>query len=164
MDFFAQQDAARRRSTALAAFAALSAVPVVFLTGCALETAFWAICRAMRPALSGPMPSLARFAFGNMGYSTSISFAAAVLLVGVSWYLAWRGMSSGESIMLRAGARKLRQGEAAVYQNVAEEMSIASGAAMPTLWVLDAPERINAFAAKHGIFFPFWKKLFSDFG
>lgn len=147
MDFFAQQDAARRRSTALAAFAALSAVPVVFLTGCALETAFWAICRAMRPALSGPMPSLARFAFGNMGYSTSISFAAAVLLVGVSWYLAWRGMSSGESIMLRAGARKLRQGEAAVYQNVAEEMSIASGAAMPTLWVLDAPERINAFAA-----------------
>jgi len=147
MDFFAQQDAARRRSTALAALAALSAAPVVFLTGCAVETAFWLVCRAMRPALAPQMPSLAEFAFGNVYFSTSISFAAALLLVSLSWYSAWRAMSSGEAIMARAGARRLKRGEADVYTNVAEEMSIASGAALPTLWVLDAPERINAFAA-----------------
>ena len=59
MDFFAQQDAARRRSTALAALAALSAAPVVFLTGCAVEAAFWLVCRAMRPALAPQMQHIA---------------------------------------------------------------------------------------------------------
>lgn len=87
------------------------------------------------------------FALANSFNSTTVSFLAATLGVAVAWLVSRRRMSSGEAIMERAGARKLRHGESDVYSNVAEEMSIASGAALPTLWVLDAPERINAFAA-----------------
>lgn len=148
MDFFAQQEAARRKSIVLSVLAVLSVIPIVLLTACAFEAAFWGVYHIFTGGKTGSdWQPLVDFALSNRCQSTAVSTLVATLIVVVSGTVAFLDLLSGEAIMNRVGARKARREEEAVLVNVAEEMSLASGAALPSLWVLDSAADINAFAA-----------------
>ena len=138
MDFFAQQEAARRKSARLSWLAVLFVPPVVYLTSRIFKLALWGVwavcdCDPLMSPLNVPDP------------------AAWIRHLAVSGWIGFRRTASGPRIMKLVGARKARRDAEGQFVNIAEEMAVASGAAVPSLWVLDDGRGINAFAAGYGM-------------
>jgi len=147
VDFFARQAAARGQSRWLVIAFILSLLAVALALDLVLFT-FLASARAHRPEID-PLA----FAAQNPG----LAFFSTLLVMGVL------GLASlYKSMELRGGggvvARSLggvlvdtdtRDSKRKRLLNVVSEMAIASGVAMPEVYVLEQESAINAFAAGH---------------
>ncbi|WP_127714071.1 M48 family metalloprotease [Halobacteriovorax sp. HLS] len=85
----------------------------------------------------------------------AITTCGTILIISGAYFLKKLQLSSGgRSVAKMLGARELK-GELTekelIYRNVVEEISIASGVAIPAIFVLDRESSINAFAAGHDI-------------
>ena len=147
MDFYAQQEAARKKSAWLTAVALLFAALVVAATGFVFTIAAWCVYLVLSDSCVPPDYWKFMAFYPNVG---PVSYAAAFVVVLVSGLWSYARVASGEALMRLVGARKARRDADQALLNVVEEMSIASGADMPSVWVLDADEGVNAFAAGRG--------------
>ena len=147
MDFYAQQEAARRKSIWLTSVALLFAALVVAATGFVFTVAAWGACVVLTDG--GRLLGYARF----MELHPTVNPAAYLLgfvVVLFSGLWSYCRIGSGAAVMRLVGARKARHIEDQTLVNVVEEMSIASGVDMPSVWVLEADDGVNAFAAGRG--------------
>ena len=138
MDFLAQQEAARKKSAWLTVAAVAFLLPVMAITGWILS---WAI-RFAWLALNDHLAPAAE--------SATVAYPIAALIVILSALVAYSRISSGKALMRRVDARAARRHDEQVLLNVVEEMSIASGVDMPSVWVQDDDKGVNAFAAGFG--------------
>ena len=138
MDFLAQQEAARKKSAWLTVAAVAFLLPVMAITGWILS---WAI-RFAWLALNDHLAPATE--------SATVAYPIAALIVILSALVAYSRISSGKALMRRVGARAARRQDEQVLLNVVEEMSIASGVDMPSVWVQDDDKGVNAFAAGFG--------------
>lgn len=149
MDFFAQQEAARRKSRWLTVTALLSAIPIVAMTSLVLDFVVWLAVIAFAH-FDGPTPGLGAFIAGNVAWSNVWVPCVATAIVLVSGFLAYRRLADGVAVMERLGAKKARGDEERVLMNVVEEMALAAGCGVPSVWKLDGADDVNAFVAGYG--------------
>jgi len=143
VDFFAEQDAARRRTRRLVVLFAVAVAAIVVAVYFAATVLLFGVAvksgREEAPGLWDP----GRFA----------AVAAAVLLVVVAGSLFKMAMlrRGGAALAELVGGRRLDPATSDLDErrllNVVEEMALASGAPVPTVYLLDEELRINAFAA-----------------
>lgn len=152
MDPFALQDEARRRTgwlvaLGIAAFAATVAAAAIVFAVCA-----WTACIV---GVKGFSIGLSTFILRPD--VLALSSLLSVLVVGVGFLVGSDSLSSGMALMKGIGASRVVQAKLAdgpggdlrrlMLFNVCEEMSIASGVDMPSVWVLDKELDVNAFVA-----------------
>ena len=145
MDFYAQQDAARRKSARLTAVALVFAVFVAAATGFVFTFAAY----LGYVSFADRAPTYPEFVARFPGVC-AISYLLAVVVVLVSGAWSYLRIASGEALMRCVGARRARRTDDQALLNVVEEMSIASGSDVPTAWVIDDDCGVNAFVAGKG--------------
>lgn len=141
MDFFGQQEQARRQTRTLvilfvlAVFAIVAAVNIV-----AALLWLW--------AQGGGSYAAARYPHGFFFANTGITIA---LIAGGTWIEIFNLRDGGDAVAQMAGGRLVSPATRDLQErrllNVVEEMALASGIACPKVYVLDREESINAFAA-----------------
>ena len=155
MDFFAQQEAARRKSAQISLLAAVFVLPVVWLTGLTIKFAFsvawYFVIQDGYYRLNSTFGEF--FSEGWVGEPIAeLAFwGTATLLVLAGGFAAHARTASGRSVMRMVGARAAVRDQELVYIDVAEEVALASGLQVPSLWVMGDARDINAFAAGHTI-------------
>ena len=147
MDFYAQQESARRKSIWLTSVALLFAAIVVVATGFVFTVAAW--CGYVVLKDGGNLPGYAKFMELHPEVNP-LSYFLGFVVVLFSGLWSYARIGSGAALMRIVGARKARRVDDQTLVNVVEEMSIASGADMPSVWVIEADEGVNAFAAGRG--------------
>ena len=146
MDFFAAQDQARRATRRLVLAYILATITIV--AGITLITAA-ALYWAGGTQSYGVSPTA--FVSGHAPLLAGVALLALLFIVGSSAYKTAALSSGGGRVAQQMGGtlvpndvsdplrRRLR--------NIVEEMAIASGVPVPEIYVLEAEEGINAFAA-----------------
>jgi Zn-dependent protease with chaperone function len=138
MDFFAQQDAARRASRRLVLW---YLVAVVFVVAC-----FDAAATLLYAAFSWGqwMP---------LGGHLAVSGMVAAIILAVTVQRLWRFSEGGTAVAALLGAHYLGRSRVtpaeAKLLNVVEEMAIASGIAVPPVYLLNHEDAVNALVAGH---------------
>ena len=148
MDFFAQQDHARRKTRWLVIYFLLAVISmIVMIYGIAVFAFSYVGLRHHHYVdQAGPVlwnPAL----FGEVALGTII-----VIFCGSAYKtmaLSGGGGAVAESLGGRLLASNTSDPDERKLLNVVEEMSIASSVPMPQVYVLDEEEGINAFAAGH---------------
>jgi Zn-dependent protease with chaperone function len=141
LDFFAQQDEARRRSRWLVAWYAAALLFAVASYCLAAALGYYALAR-FTGALPLPVPlELYLWVGGTVGG----------FILAVSAYRMWQLGDGGPAVAELLGARYVEPGKCTPPErrlvNVVEEMSIASGIAVPPVYLLDHDDAINALVA-----------------
>ena len=130
MDFFEQQEQARRTTRWLVLWYALAAVSVV--------ASFCAVAAPFGPPLQV--------------YMAIAAIVGGCILV-VSAYRIWQLSEGGEAVAQLLGARYVDPWKCSPTErrllNVVEEMAIASGIAVPPVYLLERETAINALVAGH---------------
>ena len=144
MDFFQHQDDARKNSNILVFYFVLAVIAIIlsvhFATSAAL---FWATASAAEGE---------EYAFDWFNLDRLVFFAGGTLLIVLmgSLYKMWRLSDGGHSIADMLGGRPIDTNTSDPSErrvlNVVEEMAIAAGVPVPTVYLLEE-EGINAFAA-----------------
>ncbi len=134
MNFFAEQDAARRRTTRLVLLFLLAVVLIVAAVNLVAALAFDA----------GGL-------IASKSFHGIVSLATLALIAGGSLVQLVKLSGGGAELARVMGARPVARdstdpGERRLL-NVVEEMAIASGTAVPQVFVMDEENGINAFAA-----------------
>ena len=150
MDFFAQQDLARRNTRMLVLFFLLAVLLLVILTNAAVA-AFLFFSQNYN-VYSGNQKGMADFLsyfswarFGNIGLLITTTVALVVLIK-------WIALSTGGKAVAEGmgGSRILPQSRDAAERrclNIVEEMALAANMPVPPVYVLNDERGINAFAA-----------------
>ena len=150
MDFFAQQDAARRNTRVLVLLF-LAAVLLLIVLANAAVAAFlffsgdYNIYSGSREGMDG---FLSYFSWSRCG-TVSLAISATVALVVLA---KWVQLSTGGKAVAESlgGTRILPQSRDATERrclNVVEEMALAANMPVPPVYVLNGERGINAFAA-----------------
>jgi Zn-dependent protease with chaperone function len=143
MDFFAAQDAARRRTFVLVLYFALAWLATIALVYAGI-------------VLVGASGALFSFGLSLAPWSPAVfggvaAGVTAVTAVGAGVHGARLASDGPHSVARLLGGVLLDRGTQVADEqrlvNVVEEMSIASGLPVPAIYVLDREEAINAFAA-----------------
>ena len=140
MDFFAEQEKARRSSRWLVLWYAAAVLFVVASYCAAAALAYWALAKfAGAPA----RPPLELYLI--------VGGAVGALVLAVSAYRLWQFADGGPAIAHLLGARYVEPGHCTPAErkllNVVEEMAIASGISVPPVYLLDFDDAINALVA-----------------
>src|ERR1017187_4930311 len=150
MDFFAQQDHARRKTKQLIVYFTLAVISmIVMLYGVAVFVTYCVGFKQPHQHYVAPPqvvlwnPEL--FAGVALGTVAIIFLASAYKTMAFSG----RGGALAESLGGRLVASNTNNPDERKLLNIIEEMSIASGVPMPQVYVLENEEGINAFAAGH---------------
>jgi Zn-dependent protease with chaperone function len=141
LDFFEEQERARRRSRWLVA-AYLAAVAFVVASYCAagagvyaLWSAYWLGAAAWPPA----------------ALMAGIAAVVGALILSVTAWRIWQLREGGPMVAWLLGARYVQPGKCTPTErrllNVVEEMAIASGIAVPPVYCLQGERGINALVA-----------------
>ena len=151
MDFFSQQDKARRSTSMLVLYFMLAILLIVLalngvvyyaLSGTGIYLSY------QDPA--NPLP-IGLSEWLQLPYWLYISFGALLVIMMGSLLRLFKLRGGGHAVAEMAGARLLdmdsRDVKETQYLNVVEEMSIASGVPMPSLYVMQQEPGINAFVA-----------------
>jgi len=160
LDFFEQQERARRSSRWLVLWYLLSVLSVVasYCLVVGLVYAFLALSGGLPLRGDAPLEwqGLFRTYFAAMirvplqVYGVVAGMVAAFVL-GVSAYRMWQLSGGGPAIAELLGARYVESGRCTATErrllNVVEEMAIASGISLPPVYVLDGDDAINALVA-----------------
>ncbi|NLS90642.1 MAG: M48 family metallopeptidase [Planctomycetaceae bacterium] len=148
--FFEQQDVAKRRTGLLVFLFCVAVVAIVLAvyTVVALVNVSFGLMQPDVPhGQAGPVPFWNPQLFGVVTLAT-----VAVIALG-SLYKISELSAGGEAVALMLGGRRVHPltKDFAERQllNVVEEMALASGVPVPPVYVLDAEDGINAFAAGH---------------
>ncbi len=156
MDFFEAQARAKQRTSRLVvlfAFAVVGTVAAGYLaavlilsqvggdSGRRRHRSYYAYDQAPQPAFSLWQPKVL----------VTVSFAT-LAAIGLASLYKWNEYSAGGSAVAEGvGGRQVKSNTTDLHErrllNVVEEMAIASGIPMPTVYVLDEEPAINAFAA-----------------
>ncbi len=138
MDFFAQQDEARRASRWLVLWYLLA-------------VAFVVACFNLAAALV-----YAAFSWGQLmplAAHLAVSGVVAATILGVTLHRMWQMSEGGPAVAALLGAHYLDRSHCtpaeAKLLNVVEEMAIASGIAVPPVYLLRGETAINALVAGH---------------
>jgi len=159
MDPFALQQAARKRTSRLVALAAAAVLATAAATGLVLLCACWGVWLCFGDAdlaRDATKAGIAAFC-GRFPAAAAACFLGSFLFLSVATLSKFFALSSGDVLMESIGATRLRRGKIspsgdddlvrAQLLNVCEEMSIASGLDMPSVWVMENEGGINALAA-----------------
>jgi Zn-dependent protease with chaperone function len=136
MDFFAQQETARKHTLRLVLLFVAAVVGVIAATDLVVTLGAYFI-----------------FDVGNLGKVFHQVLAATILIAivifAVRRLIHLRG--GGDAIAKMVSARQILRNAESLEErrllNVVDEMAIASGVTVPSVWVMDKEEGINAFAA-----------------
>ncbi|MBC8027346.1 MAG: M48 family metallopeptidase [Steroidobacteraceae bacterium] len=136
MDFYARQEAARRTTRwLLFAFLASVALVVLAISG----VVYVVIGMKAEPGESASGPAVLA------------GVITALVILGASLFKTMSLRAGGGVVARSLGGTRIERGTNDLalrrLHNVVEEMSIASGVSMPELYVLEAEDGINAFAA-----------------
>ncbi|MCB1688445.1 MAG: M48 family metallopeptidase [Halioglobus sp.] len=150
MDFFAQQDLARRNTRWLVVLFLLAVLGLVLLTN-VFVAAFmffsqdYNIYSGSREGLPGFLSYFSWAQFGTIGLAISSTIAIVVLVMWI--HLSTGGKAVAEGM---GGTRILPQSRDAAERrclNVVDEMALAANMPVPPVYVLNDERGINAFAA-----------------
>lgn len=159
MDPFALQQAARTRTTRLVLLAAVAIAATAVATGVVFLLASWGVWLFFGTAdLARDAPAAGVAAFcRNYPHVVAACFGCSFLFVVGATLVKFLGLSSGDALMTSIGATRLRRDTVppsgdddlarARLLNVCEEMAIASGLDLPSVWVLEGEGGVNALAA-----------------
>lgn len=147
MDFFQSQDVARRKTGLLVIYFAAAVVLMI-------AALYFAVVFALGWAASGSDVT-ARGAEAIAWWQPElllIVIVTVLVIVGSgSLYKTFAMRGGGESVATMLGGRRLSRSTSDLAEqrllNVVEEMALASGIAVPPVFVLDKEQSINAFAA-----------------
>jgi Zn-dependent protease with chaperone function len=144
LNFFEQQELARRNTRVLVLLYALAVVAVAAAVS-AVAAGAYLMARAQR----APVPPSLADVPSSLWWGAALGTLAVILAVTVVQSL--RLGSGGETVARMAGGREVTPGTRDPLErrllNVVEEMAIASGARVPKVYVLPGEAAINAFAA-----------------
>jgi Zn-dependent protease with chaperone function len=151
MNFFEQQELARKRTRVMLLLYLLAVVAVVAAVDMVIAVAWiWAHFGAVATAPSSP---------GYAGALRSVppgvyvlgALATLIVVLGASLAQTLKLGGGGAAVAEMVGARRIgpRSGDLLERRllNVVEEMAIASGVRVPAVFVMDEERAINAFAA-----------------
>ena len=143
MNFFEQQEAARRSTRRLVVLFLLAVAAIVVAVNIVSALAF--IGLSANPASAG-----LRLA-APASFYTVVTLATLALIAGGSMVQSMRLAGGGAALARMMGARPVSRASTELAErrllNVVEEMAIASGIAVPQVFVMEEQQAINAFAA-----------------
>lgn len=141
MDFFQHQDEARKASRELILLFVLAVLAIVVSVHLAVSFVFlWVESGRAQP-----------FDWWNLERLVVVAGGTLIVVTAGSLYKIWRLSDGGHTVAQLLGGRPINPnttdpGERRVL-NVVEEMAIAAGLPVPTVYLLDREQGINAFAA-----------------
>jgi Zn-dependent protease with chaperone function len=147
MNFFEQQEHARRNSQRLIVLFVLAIGAIVLAVNVAatLLYHFFVLPISVR-GLGAQLPN---------GFYLTNTLVVLGLILGGTWIEMSRLKAGGSAVAQMVGARALdpatRDALDRRLLNIVEEMAIASGVPVPRVYVMDNEDSINAFAAGHSI-------------
>jgi Zn-dependent protease with chaperone function len=151
MDFFDQQDQARRKTGQLVSAFVLGVLVTVALVNL-LGFVIWLLIQSNAvAAIQGGLWAML-MAWLASHYAWQLALSTLLIIAAGSLAAYWQLRQGGGEVVARwSGARPVdyQQNEPAVQQfiNVSEEMAIAAGAPVPALYVMEHEAAINAFVA-----------------
>ena len=155
IDFFEHQDVARRKTGLLVVLFICAVVAIVIAVNLVFAIVF---STAMQSEAIKEIVS-EQGTFATQGWQLDpmlfvwVSLGTIGVIIVGSLYKMSQIASGGETVALMLGGRLIHQQTRSVAErrllNVVEEMAIASGTAVPPVYVLDQEKCINAFAAGH---------------
>jgi Zn-dependent protease with chaperone function len=150
VDFFAQQDLARRNTRLLVILFTLAVIGLVLLTnllvaGFLFVSEDYNVYAGSRGGWAGFLEQLSWDRFGAIG----LTVVASVLLVS---FVKWMQLAAGgKAIAETLGAEKIlpqtRDADERRALNIVQEIALAAGMPVPDLYLLKDERGINAFAA-----------------
>ncbi|GAB3275231.1 M48 family metallopeptidase [Parahaliea aestuarii] len=150
MDFFQQQDNARRNARLLLLLFLFAVLLLVMLTNAVVAAFLWFsqdynVYAGSRGGLAGFWSYFSWARFGAIGLAITATVAFVVMLK-------WLQLSTGGKVVAEAmgGSRLLPQTRDRLERrclNVVEEMALAANMPVPAVYVLNGERGINAFAA-----------------
>jgi Zn-dependent protease with chaperone function len=150
MDFFARQDQARRKTKWLVVYFVLAVVLLITSIYFIMLVAFSGI-QAKQHQLNNSAPVQLKLWDPEIFLAASVGVLAVIFLG--SAYKTSQLSAGGSAVATLMGGRLVNPNTTDPNErkllNVVEEMSIASGVAMPQVYVLPNERGINAFAAGH---------------
>ena len=159
MDPFALQQAARTRTSRLVPLAVAAVLATAVAMGFVFLYACWGVWLFFGDAdlaYDATKAGIAAFC-GKYPAAVVACFLVSSVFLAVATLSKFFELSSGDVLMESIGATRLRRGKIppsgdddlarAQLLNVCEEMSIASGLDMPSVWVMENEGGINALAA-----------------
>jgi Zn-dependent protease with chaperone function len=159
LDFFEQQDAARRRTWRMAAILVGMVLGTILATAVVLAGLTTVLGQLYVSATTTFKVDYAYLLNQFIDRFWIVTGVAGVAVIGIAVHRSLKALESGGVEVARqmGGTRVAARGESAApggenlrYQqlmNVVEELSIASGTKMPKVFVLEQESGINAFAA-----------------
>ncbi|GAA5189748.1 M48 family metallopeptidase [Ferrimonas gelatinilytica] len=149
MDFFAQQDQARRRTWHLILLFILAVTAIVIVINAVVASV---LMPATPQSQADPLNAVIDGMLSDRGAAITAAVVAVILLVSLFKWAALRG--GGSRIAESLGGRRIppntEDPDEKRLRNVVEEMALASGLPVPRVYLLDNEAGINAFAAGHG--------------
>ena len=141
MDFFQHQDQARKASRLLLLYFALAIIAIVLSVHFAVSfLLMWVSSDTLEP-----------FDWFQRDRFLVLAGGALLVIASGSLYKIWRLGDGGHTVARLLGGRPIDPNTTDPAErrllNVVEEMSIAAGLPVPTIYLLDSEEGINAFAA-----------------
>ncbi len=144
MDFFAHQDRARRNTGLLLAYFAAAVILIVFAVYTAVVGAFLGFGRGLSPTGE-------TYEFWNLELFLWIAAVALTVVATGTVYKVVSLASGGNAVARLLGGHPIDTNTANMKErqvlNVVEEMAIAAGVPVPTVYLLENEMAINAFAA-----------------
>jgi Zn-dependent protease with chaperone function len=141
LDFFQHQDKARKTSRILLVYFALAVVAIVLSVHLAVSFLL------MWVSSTGAQP----FDWWKLDRFVVLAGGALLIIAAGSLYKIWRLSDGGHTVARLLGGRPINPTTTDPAErrllNVVEEMAIAAGLPVPTVYLLDSEEGINAFAA-----------------
>ena len=143
MDFFEAQDRARRKTTLLVVYFILAIIAMIILIYCAVVGALAFTFRNSdgRPPIDWVQPQLFLI----------VSGVTLLIIFFGSLFKTAELRTGGEAVALMLGGRRIppttTDPDERRVLNVVEEMAIASGVAVPPVYLLRNEQSVNAFAA-----------------
>jgi Zn-dependent protease with chaperone function len=140
LDFFQYQDQARKASRLLILYFALAVVAIVLSVHLAVSFILMWVSSGVEP-----------FDWWTLDRFTVLAGATLLVVAAGSLYKIWRLSDGGHTVARLLGGRPIDPNTTDPAErrllNVVEEMAIAAGLPVPTVYLLDKEEGINAFAA-----------------
>ncbi len=140
MDFFQHQDHARKASRVLLVYFALAVIAIVL-------SVHFAVSFLLMWGSPGPEP----FRWWELDRFVVLAGGALLVIAAGSLYKIWKLSDGGHTVARLLGGRPINPNTSDPAErrllNVVEEMAIAAGLPVPTVYLLDKEEGINAFAA-----------------
>jgi len=162
LDFFDQQDSARRASRWLLLWYLVAILFVVLCFNLAVAVAYAVFALYGALPLAGGEPLIWRGLLGTYWHALlhvppkvhyAVSAVVAAIILAVTAWRIWQLSEGGPVVAHMLGAHYLERGRATASEakllNVVEEMAIASGIAVPPVYLLASEDAINALVAGH---------------